>query len=165
MTGSGRQENLSRTLFQPLYGRVFFVVSGFRSLDFLTLQDGTDNLCHCTLRNIPQELRSHLVRFRLQKAQITQNSRENNCIISHAQNTTALCPTVFLTGIHRLLFTSTGRPTVPSASYLSRSTAKLHSHYLCLLSLQIVSTSVLCLYFINNTKHLTYPDVEDAVER
>ena len=38
----------------------------------------------------------------------TQNTKYNNYIISHAQNTTALQLTVFLTGIHRLPFTSKG---------------------------------------------------------
>jgi hypothetical protein len=39
----------------------------------------------------------------LRTALTTQNTTENNCIISHSQNTTALQPNVFLTGTHRLL--------------------------------------------------------------
>jgi hypothetical protein len=38
----------------------------------------------------------------------TQNTTENNCIISHAQNTTALQSNLFLTGIHRLLVRNKG---------------------------------------------------------
>jgi hypothetical protein len=38
----------------------------------------------------------------------TQNTTESNCIISHAQNRTALRPNVFLTAIYRLMVTSQG---------------------------------------------------------
>jgi hypothetical protein len=38
----------------------------------------------------------------------TQNTTQNNCIISHAKNMTALQLNVFLTGIHQLLVTNKG---------------------------------------------------------
>jgi len=38
----------------------------------------------------------------------TQNTTENNCIISHAQTTTALQPNVSLNVLHRLLATDNG---------------------------------------------------------
>jgi hypothetical protein len=58
-----------------------------------------------------------------------QNTKENNCIISHAQNTTALQPNVSLTGIM-------GRWSQPRGGRLSQAqttgkvTCKLHSHYM-----------------------------------
>jgi len=103
--------------------------------------------------------------FHILRTMHGQNHFKNNCIVSHAQNTAALYPNVFLTGIYRLLLTSKGRPAFHSANHLPRSTANLQSHYLCPLSLQIVSVSVLCLYFVNSTKHMNYPDVEDGVEK
>ena len=48
----------------------------------------------------------------LNNALNTQNTTGNNCMISHAQNTTALQPNTFLAGIHRLLFTNKGRSAV-----------------------------------------------------
>jgi hypothetical protein len=59
----------------------------------------------------------------------TQNTTENNCIISHAQNTTALQPNVFLSRIHRLLCTSKGRSRFPSQT-TAKVIYKLQSHYL-----------------------------------
>jgi hypothetical protein len=44
------------------------------------------------------------------------NTTAHSCIISHAQNTTAIQPNVFLTGIHRLLVTRKGRSSFPSAN-------------------------------------------------
>lgn len=46
----------------------------------------------------------------LYAALITRNTTGHNCIISHAQNTTALRIVVLLTVIHRLLVTNKGRP-------------------------------------------------------
>ena len=47
----------------------------------------------------------------------TQNTTENNCIISHAQNTNALQLSLFLTGTHWLLITSKGQSALPSAHH------------------------------------------------
>ena len=44
------------------------------------------------------------------------NIAENNCVISHAQNTTAFQPNVFLTGIHPLPATNNGRSAFPSTN-------------------------------------------------
>ena len=46
----------------------------------------------------------------------TQNTTESNCIISHAQNTTALQLNIFLSGIYRLLIRSKGPSAFPSAN-------------------------------------------------
>ena len=51
----------------------------------------------------------------LRTALTTHNATEYNWVILQAQNTTALQPIVFLTGIHRLLVTSKGRSASPSA--------------------------------------------------
>jgi hypothetical protein len=64
-----------------------------------------------------------------------QNTTENNCIISHAQNTTALQPNVFLTGIHLLLVTSKGRSVFFQRKPLLRSTAN--------------STVTMCTHVVN----------------
>ena len=48
---------------------------------------------------------------------ITHNTTQNNCISSHAQNTTALQADVFFTGIHRLLVTNKERSAFPSADH------------------------------------------------
>jgi hypothetical protein len=53
------------------------------------------------------------------KAVTIQSTKVNNCIISHAQNTTALQPNVFLTGIHRLLVTKKGQSSLPGANHCS----------------------------------------------
>jgi hypothetical protein len=53
----------------------------------------------------------------------TQNTTENNCTMSQEQNTTALQPDVFSTGVHRLLVTNTGPSGFSSANCCSRSTA------------------------------------------
>ena len=39
----------------------------------------------------------------------TYDTAENNCVISHAQNTTAFEPSELLTGIHRVPVTNKGR--------------------------------------------------------
>lgn len=59
---------------------------------------------------------------RLRTALTTQNTIENNCTVSQVQNTTALQPNIFLTGIHRLLVTDNRRPTFPTANTLPMST-------------------------------------------
>jgi len=59
---------------------------------------------------------------RLRTAQTTQNTIENNCTISQAQNTTALQPNVFLTGIHRLMVRDNRRPAFPTVNTLPMST-------------------------------------------
>jgi hypothetical protein len=51
----------------------------------------------------------------LHTALTTQNTTEHNCIVSNAQNTTALQSSVLSTGIHRLLVTNKGRSSIPSA--------------------------------------------------
>jgi len=48
----------------------------------------------------------------------SSTKNENICIISDAQNTTALQPNVFLTLIHRLLVTNTGRQLSTAQSQL-----------------------------------------------
>ena len=53
----------------------------------------------------------------------TQNTTESNCVMSHAQNTNALQPNVFLSGIHRLLATNEGRSAVLPQRKRPRSTA------------------------------------------
>ena len=42
---------------------------------------------------------------------------QNNFIVLHAQNTTALQPKLFLTGLHQLLVTSKGRSILPSPNH------------------------------------------------
>lgn len=56
------------------------------------------------------------VKSNLCKALTTQNTTENNCIFSHAQNTTVLQPSVFLNAIHLLLVRNKGRSAVPSTN-------------------------------------------------
>ena len=56
------------------------------------------------------------VKSSLCKVPTTQNTTENNCVFSHAQNTTVLQPGVFLNGIHLLLVTNKGRSTLPSTN-------------------------------------------------
>jgi hypothetical protein len=56
-------------------------------------------------------LKSHLC-----TALTTQNTTETNGIISHAQNTTARQPNIFLTGIHQILVTNKGRSALLSAN-------------------------------------------------
>ena len=46
----------------------------------------------------------------------TQNTKKKDGTISHAQNTTALQPNAFLTGIHRILVTKKGRSAFLSAN-------------------------------------------------
>jgi hypothetical protein len=55
------------------------------------------------------------LQLHLYTALTTQTATEHNCIVSHAQNTTALQSSVFLTGIYRLLGTNKGRSAFPSA--------------------------------------------------
>jgi len=50
----------------------------------------------------------------------TQDAAENNCVNSHAQDTTALQPNAFLTGIHQLLVTSKRRSSLFSAKLCPR---------------------------------------------
>jgi hypothetical protein len=52
----------------------------------------------------------------------TQNTTKSNCVISHAQNTTALQLNVFLIGIHWLIITSKQEVGFPPRRALSRST-------------------------------------------
>jgi len=47
----------------------------------------------------------------------TQNSTGNNCVISHAQNTTAFHPNVFVTGIYHLLLESKEQLNFPNSDY------------------------------------------------
>jgi hypothetical protein len=47
----------------------------------------------------------------------TRNTTGNDCIIWHAQNTTALQVSVFLTGTPRLMVTNKGRSPLPSANH------------------------------------------------
>jgi len=49
-------------------------------------------------------------------APTSPSNTENNCIISHSKNTTAIQPNVFLTGIHRLFVTSNRRSSIPRAN-------------------------------------------------
>jgi hypothetical protein len=46
-----------------------------------------------------------------------ENYRKTNCIFSHAQNTTALQPNVFLTGRVRFLVTNRERLASPEANH------------------------------------------------
>ena len=64
------------------------------------------SLCHCTEENFVLSITSQ--KANLCTVLLTQNTAENNCIISQAQNTTVLKPNVFLTGIHWLLVTNNG---------------------------------------------------------
>jgi hypothetical protein len=57
-----------------------------------------------------------------------QNNKNKNCIVWHAQNTTAFQPHVFLTGICRLLLTKDGR--LSPAQNTAKFNCKFHSHYL-----------------------------------
>lgn len=52
---------------------------------------------------------------------------KNICIISDAQNTTALQPNVFLTRIHCLLVTNTGRSPFPCAKSTANSTITIYT--------------------------------------
>jgi hypothetical protein len=56
-----------------------------------------------------------LLKSNLCRTLTTQNTTDKNCNISHAQNTTALQPNVFLVGIHPLLFTNKGGPSFSTA--------------------------------------------------
>ena len=56
----------------------------------------------------------------------TQNTTDNNGIISHAQNTTALQPDVFLITVYLSLFSDNGRP-FPNCKQMSRSSTHLSS--------------------------------------
>ena len=57
----------------------------------------------------------------------TQNTTENNYIISRVQNATALRPNVFLIGIHRSLLTKNSRLSPPQTT--AKVNCKLRSHY------------------------------------
>jgi hypothetical protein len=57
-----------------------------------------------------------------------ENKTEKNCIISHAQNTTALHPNAFLTGIHWFLVKNKGETDLPSENDC-KVNYKLLSHY------------------------------------
>jgi hypothetical protein len=58
----------------------------------------------------------------------TQNNTGNNCIISQAQNKTALQPNAFVTGIHRYWSQLTDGE-FPPKSTTAKVNCKLHSHY------------------------------------
>jgi len=45
------------------------------------------------------------------------NNMQNNFIVLHAQNTTALQPNLFLTVLHQLLITSKGRSILSSSNH------------------------------------------------
>jgi hypothetical protein len=66
--------------------------------------------------------------------QNTMNTTERNCIISHAQTTTALWPNVFLNVIHRLVVTKMGRWVLSSAND-------------CQGQLQTLESDILILFF------------------
>jgi hypothetical protein len=55
--------------------------------------------------------------FFYKKPKTAQNTTENNCIITHAQNTTTLKPNLFLTGMNPLLVTSKEESAFPSAKH------------------------------------------------
>jgi hypothetical protein len=84
----------------------------------LSLHELLSSACHLLAVSFITSLKYYLC-----TALTTQNTTENNCIISHVQNTTALQPILFLTGIHRLFVTKKGQSDFPESKPLSRSTA------------------------------------------
>jgi hypothetical protein len=60
----------------------------------------------------------------------TQNTTEHNCIILHAQNTTALQLDLFLTGIHQSLVTNKEVSAFPSANHCQGQLQSLQSLYI-----------------------------------
>lgn len=86
-----------------------------RNMDFYHCLPSTGRLMLHVFYNKPKS--------RLRTALTTQNTIENNRTISHAQNTAALQPNVFVTGRHRLLVTYNRQSAFPIAKTLPRSTA------------------------------------------
>ena len=77
-------------------------------------------------------------------AQTTQNTTQNNCIISNAQNTTALQPNVYLAANHRLLVTNKGQSAC----------RKAHNCHRQLLTPQSVSAFLLYMVQISNVQRI-----------
>jgi hypothetical protein len=97
-----------------------------------------------------------------------QTTTENNCIISYAQNTTALQPNVFLTGTLRLLDTKNGRSTFfrdthcqgqlqtpQSVSSTYTNTIRIKSHIIHTCQFRHIDDMCVCVCVITATMHKT----------
>jgi hypothetical protein len=73
------------------------------------------SLYHCTVQDFVLFMTS--LTANLCKALPSQNTTENNFIISEAQNTTVLQPNVFLTETHCVLVTNNGQSSFPSPNH------------------------------------------------
>jgi len=74
----------------------------------------------------------------------TQNTTENNCILSHAQNATAFHLNVCFTGIFQLLVTGKGWSAFPNIT-TAQVNCRFHSHSLWYFILVPDNTDILVL--------------------
>jgi hypothetical protein len=81
---------------------------GYHSMTYFLTHIGCDLFGVSFITSLKSKLRTALS---------TQNTTEKNCIMSHAQNTTAVQVNILLTGVHRLLVTNKGLSALPSSNH------------------------------------------------